>query len=77
MIKQLVEDIVKSLVDFPEMVEIVQSQREDGRQMIGIKLSDRDFGKVIGRNGRTIKAIRALVYAVAPAHQEIIVDIAS
>jgi uncharacterized protein len=77
MIKQLVEDVVKSLVEFPDLVEIIESQRDDGRKMIGIKISDRDLGKVIGRNGRTIKSIRALVYSFIPAGQEIIVDIAS
>ncbi len=74
MIKKLLEDVVKSLVEFPDVVEIQESQREDGKKMFGIKISDRDLGKVIGRNGRTIKAIRALVHAVTD--QDVLVDIA-
>jgi len=74
MIKELLEDVVKSLVEFPDSVEIQESQREDGKTMFGIKLNERDLGKVIGRNGRTIKAIRALVHAVSEA--DVLVDIA-
>jgi uncharacterized protein len=74
MIKELLENVVKSLVEFPEAVEIQESLREDGKKMFGIKLNERDLGKVIGRNGRTIKAIRALVYAAF--EQEVLVDIA-
>lgn len=74
MIKELLENVVKSLVEFPESVEILESQREDGKKMFGIKLNERDLGKVIGRNGRTIKAIRALVHSVS--EQEVFVDIA-
>jgi len=74
MIKELLEDVVKSLVEFPDSVEIQESQREDGKTMFGIKLNERDLGKVIGRNGRTIKASRALVHAVSEA--DVRVDIA-
>lgn len=74
MIKQLIEDVVKSLVDFPDLVEIRESQQEDGKQAFGIKISERDLGKVIGRNGRTIKSIRALVYA--STGQDVFIDIA-
>lgn len=74
MIKEFLEDVVKSLVEFPDAVEIQESQRDDGKRMYGIKINERDFGKVIGRNGRTIKAIRALVYAASA--EDVLVDIA-
>lgn len=77
MIKQIVEDVVKSIVDFPDLVEIQVLDREDGKKHFAIKLSDRDLGKVIGREGRTIKAIRTLVHALSQEGQEITVDIAS
>ena len=76
MIRTLVEEIVKSIVDDPSQVQVTQTQREDGRHVIAIKIADADLGKVIGRNGQTIKAIRAMVYALNPYDQEIMVDIA-
>jgi len=45
--------------------------------MMGIKVAEADLGKVIGRNGQTIKAIRAMVYALNQNDHEIKVDIAS
>lgn len=77
MIRRLVEEIVKSIVDNPERVEITETQQADGSRMISIKISDTDLGKVIGRNGQTIKAIRAMAHALNPYDKEIMVDIAS
>lgn len=75
MIRTLVEEIVKSIVNNPDQVEIVESQK-DGKQVIAIQIAQADLGKVIGRNGQTIKAIRAVVYALNPYDKEIMVDIA-
>ncbi len=77
MIRSLVEEIVKSIVDNPSRVEIIESELPDGKHMIAIKIAESDLGKVIGRNGQTIKAIRAVVYALNTHDKEIIVDIAS
>lgn len=76
MIRQLVEEIVKTLVDNPASVEIIETQEPDGYHKIAIKIAEADLGKVIGRNGQTIKAIRAVVHAVNPHDKEILVDIA-
>ena len=77
MIRTLVEEIVKSIVDNPSRVEITETEQADGRHMIAIKIADSDLGKVIGRNGQTIKALRAMVYALNPHDKEIMVDSAS
>jgi predicted RNA-binding protein YlqC (UPF0109 family) len=77
MIRRLVEEIVKSIVDDPSSVQVTETQQDNGRSMIAIKIADTDLGKVIGRNGQTIKAIRAMVYAIKPSDKEIVVDIAS
>lgn len=77
MIKQLVESIVKMLVNKPEAVQIIETVQDNGFPMIGIKVAETDLGKVIGKNGKTIKALRALVYAVNPTEKDILVDIAS
>lgn len=77
MIRTLVDEIVKSIVDNPGDVQITETEQEDGKCVIAIKIANSDLGKVIGRNGQTIKAIRAVVYALNPYDKEIIVDIAS
>jgi predicted RNA-binding protein YlqC (UPF0109 family) len=77
MIHSLIEELVKSIVDNPSMVEIIETKQDDGTLMMGIKVAEADLGKVIGRNGQTIKAIRAMVYALNQNDHEIKVDIAS
>ena len=58
--KELVEYIVKSLVDNPDRVEIKETQGESSI-LIEIKVADEDTGKVIGREGRIINSLRTLV----------------
>jgi predicted RNA-binding protein YlqC (UPF0109 family) len=60
--KELIETIVKPLVDYPE--DVVISEVEDNSH-ITYKLSvhKEDVGKVIGKNGRVAKAIRSVIYA--------------
>jgi len=62
--KHLIEVIVKSIVDFPENVEVTQI---DGESTIvfEVRVRKEDLGKVIGKKGRTINAIRTLVNATA------------
>ncbi len=74
--KELVEVIVKALVDDPESVEI--TERQDGRTtVIEIRVADSDMGKVIGRQGRIARAIRAMVKAAAAKDdKKVVVDIA-
>ncbi len=74
--KALVEVITKSLVDHPE--EVVITERNEGKAIvIEIKVADSDMGKVIGKQGRIAKAIRAVVKAAAAKEdKKVIVDIA-
>lgn len=75
MIKELVEHIVKQLVDKPELVQI-DVRVDGGKETLEITVDVSDRGKVIGRQGQTIKAIRALVSVLAPQDKKISVDIA-
>ncbi len=60
--KELIEAIVKPLVDSPEHVYITESEQE--HQIIyRLTVHKEDVGKVIGRQGRIAKAIRTVVYA--------------
>lgn len=58
--KEFLEFIVKNLVDHPEEVSIVQRETPEAIEL-EIKVSKDDLGKVIGKNGRIIKAIRTVV----------------
>lgn len=62
--KQLLEVIVKSLVDNPGMVEITEVTTET-TLILQLKVSQEDMGKVIGKQGRIAKAIRTVVKAAA------------
>ena len=59
--KEAVEKIVKAIVSEPDAVEI--SEIADGKNVkIEVRVADGDMGKIIGREGRTVKAIRSLLF---------------
>ncbi len=60
MYKDLVEYIVRNLVDTPDEVEVSEVEDEEGL-IIEIRVADGDTGRVIGRGGRVINAIRTVV----------------
>ncbi len=61
----LVEVVVSPLVDYKEDLEIVAHETDDGDILVEISVNNDDIGKVIGRQGRVIKAIRTLARAAA------------
>lgn len=61
----LVDSIVRPLVDEPDALEVSSVEAEDGGVVIEIRVAEGDAGKVIGRQGRVIKAIRTLARAAA------------
>jgi uncharacterized protein len=60
----LVAYVAKALVDRPELVELKSSDVEGG-QIYELKVAAEDIGKVIGRDGRTINALRTVLAAAA------------
>ena len=62
--KELVEYIAKSLVDSPELVEVREAEGEQGA-VLELSVSRDDLGKIIGKQGRTARAIRTLLGAVS------------
>ncbi|MCA1927701.1 MAG: KH domain-containing protein [Calditerrivibrio sp.] len=60
--KQLVEFIVKSLVDKPEKVQVDEVEGEK-TTVIELRVDQADLGKVIGKQGRTARAIRTILGA--------------
>jgi predicted RNA-binding protein YlqC (UPF0109 family) len=70
-----VEFVVKSLVDHPEEMEIIPEQNED-HCALRIRCHKDDRGKIIGKRGKTITAIRALVSGAAGRqHKRVSVDV--
>lgn len=60
--KQAVERMIGALVGEPEQVEV--SEHSDGKNVrIEVRVADSDMGRVIGREGRTVKAIRSILFA--------------
>jgi len=60
--KELVEFLAKSLVDDPEAVAVYTHDRGD-QTVLELEVAPEDLGKVIGRQGRTARAIRILLSA--------------
>ena len=62
MVKQLIEDIAKALVDIPEEVSVREVQGEQVT-VLELKVAQSDLGKVIGKQGRTARSIRTILGA--------------
>jgi predicted RNA-binding protein YlqC (UPF0109 family) len=60
--REAVEMIVKSLVDDRETVDVREVER-NGATLIEVRVGPQDVGKIIGKQGRTIRALRSLVRA--------------
>ncbi|MBP8001446.1 MAG: KH domain-containing protein [Chloroflexi bacterium] len=61
---ELVEYMVKSLVDDPESVA-VEETRETGQVLLELRVAEPDMGRVIGKSGRVINAVRSIVQIAA------------
>ena len=62
--KELVEVIAKSLVDYPDEVNVTETENEKAI-VLELRVAQADMGKVIGKQGRIAKAIRSVVKAAA------------
>jgi hypothetical protein len=63
MMKDAVELIVRHLVREAESVDVREVERDRSTSVIEIRVAQSDVGKVIGRQGRTVKALRSLLHA--------------
>jgi predicted RNA-binding protein YlqC (UPF0109 family) len=64
-VKDLVEYLARALVDNPDAVEVDAYEEDDGTIVYELRVAEEDVGKVIGRNGRTVNALRTVVRAAA------------
>ena len=67
--KQLIENIVKPLVDYPDEVRI-ETDESANRIVYKLSVHSEDTGKVIGKQGRVAKAIRSIVYSAAGSYHK-------
>jgi uncharacterized protein len=73
---ELVEYLARRLVDDPEAVRVEESERE-GAVVLTLHVAQDDIGKVIGRQGRVARALRAVVRAgAARRRQRVLLEIA-
>lgn len=61
--RDAVEMIVKTMVDETEAVAVREEERERATTVIEVRVAQGDMGKLIGRQGRTVKALRTLLHA--------------
>jgi predicted RNA-binding protein YlqC (UPF0109 family) len=74
--RQLLEYLAQGLVDEPDEVSVEQFEEDDGTIVLELCVGDDDYGKVIGRGGRTAHALRTVVKAAATGEgRHVLVDI--
>jgi uncharacterized protein len=74
--RHLLEYLAQGLVDEPEEVSVEQFEEDDGTIVLELCVADGDYGKVIGRGGRTAHALRTVVKAAATGEgQHVLLDI--
>ena len=72
--KEILEIIVKNLVEDENSVSIVEKE-ENGTTTLEVKVSEKDMGKVIGKQGRIAKSIRTVMKSLAAKeHKKITVE---
>jgi len=66
--REAVELIVKRLVREAEAVDVREVERDRQTTVIEVRVAQPDVGKLIGRQGRTVKALRSLLHAAGQKH---------
>ena len=75
--RALVEFVARSIAEKPEEVKVEAFERSRGTLSVTVKMADEDVGKLIGRGGRNIEALRSLVRAASLRERKrVFVDLA-
>jgi predicted RNA-binding protein YlqC (UPF0109 family) len=73
--RDTIEMVVKALVDDPDAVDVREIDR-NGTTRLEVRVAQPDMGKVIGKQGRTVRALRSLVYAAGQKqHRRFVLDV--
>ena len=74
--KELLEYLVRGLVEEPDRVQVTEVQENDGATVLELAVAPDDYGSVIGRGGRTASALRTIIKAAAAKqNRRVFVDI--
>ncbi len=74
--RELLQYLAGALVDDPAAVRVEQFEEDDGTIVLELSVAQEDYGKVIGRGGRTAAALRAVVRAASVREsRRVLVDI--
>lgn len=74
--QELLEYLARALVDDPDAVRVEQFDEDDGSIVLELSVGEDDYGKVIGRGGRTANALRTVLKAAAvKENRRVFVDI--
>jgi predicted RNA-binding protein YlqC (UPF0109 family) len=75
-VRDLLVYLARQLVDEPDKVAVEEFEEDDGTLVLELSVGDDDYGKVIGRGGRTAQALRTVVKAAAVKdNRRVLVDI--
>ena len=66
-LRAVIEVVVRALVDHPDAVKVTETERR-GMSVLELKTAPGDMGKIIGRQGRTVAALRTLLAVTAEKH---------
>jgi uncharacterized protein len=75
-VEDLLSYLARSLVDSPDEVSVESFEEEDGTIVLELRVAEGDAGKVIGRGGRTVSALRTVMKAAAVRQEtRVLVDV--
>jgi predicted RNA-binding protein YlqC (UPF0109 family) len=75
-VRELLEYLARALVEDPGAVRVEEFDEDDGTLVLELSVAEDDYGKVIGRGGRTANALRTVVKAAAVReNRRVLVDI--
>jgi uncharacterized protein len=75
-VEELLAYLARTLVDEPGEVSVESFEEDDGTLVLELQVAEDDTGKVIGRGGRTVAALRTVVKAAAVKHERrVLVDV--
>jgi uncharacterized protein len=75
-VEELLAYLARALVDEPDEVSVESFEEDDGTLVLELEVAEDDTGKVIGRGGHTVAALRTVVKAAAVKHERrVLVDV--
>jgi hypothetical protein len=75
-VEDLLAYLARSLVDRPDEVSVESFEEDDGTVVLELHVAGEDAGKVIGRGGRTVAALRTVMKAASVRHgHRVLVDV--